>query len=92
MAKKTCRVVVVGNPANTNALICMHWAPKIPKKNFTALSRLDHNRAMIQLALKTGTNVSDIKKVAIWGNHSSTMFPDLRNALVSTKPAITLVS
>lgn len=71
-AKKTIKVLVVGNPANTNALICSHYAPSIPKKNFTALTRLDQNRAISQLAEKTGSRVEDIKNVIIWGNHSLT--------------------
>lgn len=81
-AKKTCKVLVVGNPANTNALIAAQCAPSIPKENFSALTRLDHNRAQAQLALKLGkkcnaiVSAQDIKNVTIWGNHSSTQYPD----------------
>jgi len=90
-AKRTCKTIVVGNPANTNAMICQHYAPGIPAENFTAMTRLDHNRALTQLALKTGSKVTDIKKLAIWGNHSPTMYPDIRNATVSGKAAPSLV-
>merc|ERR1711970_1618257 len=69
-AKKTCKILVVGNPANTNALICSHYAPTIPKENFSAMTRLDQNRAAAQLALKAGCKVQEVKKVTIWGNHS----------------------
>merc|ERR1719389_670680 len=75
-AKKSVKVLVVGNPANTNALICSHFAPSIPKPNFSAMTRLDQNRAAAQLALKAGVEVAAVKKVTIWGNHSSTQFPD----------------
>jgi len=85
-AKPTVKVLVVGNPANTNCLIAMHNAPNIPKENFTAMTRLDHNRALAQIANRTDSHVNDIKKVAIWGNHSSTMYPDLTNATVKGKP------
>merc|ERR1712203_710301 len=74
-AKKTCKILVVGNPANTNALICSHYAPSIPKENFSAMTRLDQNRAAAQLANKLGVPISAVKKVTIWGNHSSTQFP-----------------
>jgi len=90
-AKRTCKTIVVGNPANTNAMICQHYAPGIPAENFTAMTRLDHNRALTQLALKTGSKVTDIKKLAIWGNHSPTMYPDIRNATVQGKAAPSLV-
>merc|ERR1712111_62942 len=73
-------VLVVGNPANTNALICSHYAPSIPKENFSAMTRLDQNRAAAQLAAKLGQPISAIKKVTIWGNHSSTQFPDASQA------------
>merc|ERR1712098_490483 len=79
-AKKSVKVLVVGNPANTNALICSHYAPSIPKENFSAMTRLDQNRAAGQLALKLGKPVNSIKKVTIWGNHSSTQFPDASQA------------
>lgn len=90
-AKRDCKTIVVGNPANTNCLICSHYAPGIPEENFTAMTRLDHNRALTQLALKTGSKVTDIKQMAIWGNHSPTMYPDLRNTKVNGKDALTLV-
>src|SRR6184192_3403296 len=70
------RVLVVGNPANTNALIAMSNAPDVPRERFTAMTRLDHNRAITQLAKKTGAAVNDITNMAIWGNHSPTMYPD----------------
>eukprot|EP00350_Pseudokeronopsis_sp_OXSARD2_P008017 CAMPEP_0170545262 /NCGR_PEP_ID=MMETSP0211-20121228/3715_1 /TAXON_ID=311385 /ORGANISM="Pseudokeronopsis sp., Strain OXSARD2" /LENGTH=286 /DNA_ID=CAMNT_0010849117 /DNA_START=213 /DNA_END=1073 /DNA_ORIENTATION=- len=76
-AKKSIRVLVVGNPANTNALICSNYAPSINRRNFTALTRLDQNRAVSQLSEKTGVKVDDIKNVTIWGNHSLTQFPDI---------------
>jgi len=83
-ASPDVKVLVVGNPANTNALICAKYAAdKIPAKNFTAMTRLDHNRATAQVALKTGVNVGDVKNVIIWGNHSSTQFPDVRHANVT---------
>jgi len=83
-ASPDVKVLVVGNPANTNALICAKYAAdKIPAKNFTAMTRLDHNRATAQIALKTGVNVGDVKNVIIWGNHSSTQFPDVRHANVT---------
>jgi len=85
-AKKTVKVLVVGNPANTNALICSHYAPSIPKENFSAMTRLDQNRASAQLAEKTGSAISDVKKVTIWGNHSSTQFPDISQATVKGAP------
>merc|ERR1712113_248774 len=65
-AKKTCKILVVGNPANTNALICSHYAPSIPKENFSAMTRLDQNRAAAQLALKVGARVQDVRKMTIW--------------------------
>ncbi|OMJ91963.1 hypothetical protein SteCoe_5398 [Stentor coeruleus] len=76
-AKKTVKVLAVGNPVNTNALIAMSNAPSIPKENFTAMTRLDHNRALCQLATYLNTEVHNIEKLVIWGNHSPTMFPDL---------------
>jgi len=85
------KTIVVGNPANTNALICQNYAPDIPAENFTAMTRLDHNRAATQLALKTGSAVTDIKKMAIWGNHSPTMYPDIRNTTVKGQAAPELV-
>jgi len=86
------RVLVVGNPANTNALIAMNNAPDIPRERFTAMTRLDHNRAMAQLAKKTGTTVQDIKKMTIWGNHSATQYPDLFHAEVNGKNAAEAVN
>jgi len=80
-AKKSVKVLVVGNPANTNALITSNFAPSLPKTAFTALTRLDQNRAKFQLAKKLGKPVSSIKKVAIWGNHSSTQYPDCNHAV-----------
>ena len=82
-AKKSVKVLVVGNPANTNALICSHYAPSIPKENFSAMTRLDQNRAAGQLSLKIGEPITSIKKVTIWGNHSSTQFPDASQATVN---------
>ena len=84
-AKKSVKVLVVGNPANTNALICSHYAPSIPKENFSAMTRLDQNRAAAQLANKAGVGVADVKNVIIWGNHSSTQFPDAAHATISGK-------
>ena len=75
-------MLVVGNPANTNALIAMNHAPDVPNERFTAMMRLDHNRAISQLAAKTGASVSEITKMTIWGNHSATQYPDLFNAEV----------
>ncbi len=81
------KVLVVGNPANTNALIAMSNAPDVPNERFTAMVRLDHNRAIAQLAAKTGTTVSDITNMTIWGNHSTTQYPDLVNAKVKGSSA-----
>jgi len=85
------RVLVVGNPANTNALIASANAPNIPKSQFTAMTRLDHNRAMAQLAEKTGCTVTDIRQMTIWGNHSATQYPDIHHASVAGKAATELV-
>lgn len=90
-ASKNIKVLVVGNPANTNALITQRNAPSIDPRNFTAMMRLDHNRAMTQIAQKTGATVNHVKKMTIWGNHSATQYPDLFNAIVDGKPAIDLV-
>jgi len=87
-ASRDIKVLVVGNPANTNALITQRNAPDIDAKNFTAMTRLDHNRAMTQLAIKTGTTVNDVTNMTIWGNHSATQYPDLFNAKVNGQPAI----
>jgi malate dehydrogenase len=82
VANRNVRVLVVGNPANTNAYIAMKSAPELPRKNFTAMLRLDHNRALSQIAAKTGKPVASIKKLAVWGNHSPTMYPDYRFATI----------
>jgi malate dehydrogenase len=91
VADRTLRVLVVGNPANTNALIASRNAPGLDARAFTAMTRLDHNRALSQLAEKTGVHVNDIKRLTIWGNHSATQYPDLSHALVKGKPASGLV-
>ncbi len=91
VASRDVRVLVVGNPANTNALIAQRNAPSLPPGRFTAMTRLDHNRSRAQLAQKTGTAVVDIKKLIIWGNHSATQYPDLRHATVAGKPALSVV-
>jgi len=91
VADRNVRVLVVGNPANTNSLIAMKNAPSLDPKRFTAMVRLDHNRALSQLAEKTGTHVTDLRKVIIWGNHSATQYPDLHHATVAGKPALSLV-
>ncbi|XP_014250216.1 malate dehydrogenase, cytoplasmic [Cimex lectularius] len=85
-AKKSVKVLVVGNPANTNALMCAKFAPSIPKENFSAMTRLDQNRAQAALATKLGVPVDQVKNVYIWGNHSSTQFPDAFHASVNGKP------
>lgn len=90
-ASREVKVVVVGNPANTNANAAMINAPDLSPKNFTALTRLDHNRALAQLAAKTNSDVSDIKKMIIWGNHSTTQYPDLSHTTVKGKAAHDLV-
>ncbi len=90
-ASRDIKVLVVGNPANTNALIASANAPDIPKANFTAMTRLDHNRAMAQLAAKTDKHVSDIGRMTIWGNHSATQYPDISNATVAGDAASSLV-
>jgi malate dehydrogenase len=86
------KVLVVGNPANTNALIAQAAAPDVPAERFTSMTRLDHNRAISQLAAKTGAAVSDIKKMTIWGNHSATQYPDIFHAEVAGKGAAELVN
>ncbi len=90
-ASKDVRVLVVGNPANTNALIASSNAPDIDPANFTAMTRLDHNRALAQLAGKAGCHVNDIRRMTIWGNHSATQYPDVSHAEVRGKPAASLV-
>ncbi|MFM2045929.1 MAG: hypothetical protein RL383_6 [Actinomycetota bacterium] len=91
-ARKDVKVLVVGNPANTNALIAMNNAKGLDPRRFTAMTRLDHNRAVSQLAAKTGKPVSSIKKMTIWGNHSSTQYPDLFHCEVDGKNAASLVN
>ena len=86
------RVLVVGNPANTNALIAASHAPDVPKSRFTAMTRLDHNRALSQLASKTGSTVSDISKLTIWGNHSATQYPDIFHAEIKGENAAAVVN
>ncbi|WP_353189944.1 malate dehydrogenase [Pandoraea pnomenusa] len=85
VASRNVKVLVVGNPANTNAYIAMKSAPNLPKENFTAMLRLDHNRALSQLAAKTGKPVASIEKLAVWGNHSPTMYADYRFATIDGK-------
>jgi len=91
-AKKSVKVLVVGNPANTNALIASHYAPSLPKKNFTALTRLDQNRAVSQLADKTSSRVEDIKNVVIWGNHSLTQYPSVQYGKIGDQSIIKAVA
>jgi malate dehydrogenase len=91
VADRNVRVLVVGNPANTNSLIAQRNAPGLNQRNFTAMVRLDHNRALAQLAEKTGSHITKIKKVTIWGNHSATQYPDLHTATVDGKEALSLV-
>eukprot|EP00741_Cyanophora_paradoxa_P022320 tig00021441_g21549.t1 len=91
VAKKTCKVVVVGNPANTNCLIAATYAPNLDPRNFSAMTRLDHNRGLGQLAKKCNVGVDQISKFAIWGNHSPTMYPDISHCLIDGKPAKSLV-
>ena len=88
VASRDIKVLVVGNPANTNALIAQRNAPDIDPRQFTAMTRLDHNRAMAQLGNKLGKSINDVKKMTIWGNHSSTQYPDLHHCEVDGKPAI----
>src|SRR3569623_802857 len=91
VADRNVKVLVVGNPANTNALIARANAPDLAPRNFPALTRLDHNRALSQLAEKTGSHVTAIKKMTIWGNHSSTQYPDISHTTVAGKAASSLV-
>ena len=90
-ASREIKVLVVGNPANTNALITQRNAPDIDPRQFTAMTRLDHNRAMSQIANKTGSTINDVTHMTIWGNHSATQYPDLHEAKVSGRSAIELV-
>ncbi len=91
VASRDIKVLVVGNPANTNALICQRNAPDIDPRNFTAMTRLDHNRAVTQLAQQTGRDLSEVSRMTVWGNHSSTQYPDLFHARVGDAAAIDLV-
>lgn len=90
-ASRDVKVLVVGNPANTNSLIAQRNAPDIDPRQFTAMTRLDHNRAIAQLANKTGKHVTDVAGLAIWGNHSATQYPDIHEATVAGEPAMSLV-
>ncbi len=90
-ASRNVKILVVGNPANTNALITLKNAPDLNPANITAMMRLDHNRALAQLATKTGVTVSDIQNLCVWGNHSTTQYPDLHHATVAGKPAMELI-
>jgi malate dehydrogenase len=92
VASRDIKVLVVGNPANTNSLICQRNAPSIDPRNFTAMTRLDHNRALTQLAQKVGSHNSNVTHMTIWGNHSSTQYPDLHNTKVDGKAALESVS
>ena len=92
VAADDVRIAVTGNPANTNALIAQNNAPDIPKERFSALTRLDHNRAISQLAKKAGAKVTDIKKITIWGNHSATQYPDIFHAEIDGKNAAEVVN
>lgn len=91
-ASRDIRVLVVGNPANTNTLIALNNAPDIKPQNFTSMMRLDHNRSLAQLAKKTGCPVADIRRMTVWGNHSTTQYPDISHCLVDKTPARELVS
>ena len=92
VANRNVKVLVVGNPANTNAYIAMKSAPSLPKQNFTAMLRLDHNRALSQLATRTGKPVSSIEKMVVWGNHSPTMYPDIRFTTIAGQAAKPMVN
>ena len=92
VAKRDVKVLVVGNPANTNAYIAMKSAPDLPRDSFTAMLRLDHNRALSQLATRTGKPVDSIEKLIVWGNHSPTMYPDYRFATIGGQPAPKVVN
>ena len=92
VASRNVKVLVVGNPANTNAYIAMKSAPSLPRENFTAMLRLDHNRALTQIAQKTGTQVKDIEKLTVWGNHSPTMYADYRFASIGGKSVKQLIN
>jgi len=91
-AKKDVKVLVVGNPCNTNALICMNSAPDVPRENFFAMTRLDENRAKSQLAHKAGVPVSQVSNLGIWGNHSATQYPDFYNARIGDRPVTDVIA
>ena len=91
VAAKAIKVLVVGNPANTNALIAQRNAPTINPRQFTAMTRLDHNRSMTQIAQKTGKTINDVKQMTIWGNHSATKYPDLHHSLIDGVAAMDLI-
>jgi malate dehydrogenase len=90
-AADDCRVLVVGNPANTNCLIAMNNCDRLPEKNFTAMTRLDHNRALAQVAAKAGVPVTDVTRMTIWGNHSATQYPDIFHAEIGGRPAMDVI-
>ncbi|MDP2821954.1 MAG: malate dehydrogenase [Sulfuritalea sp.] len=92
VAARDIKVLVVGNPANTNALIAMNSARSLPREQFTSMMRLDHNRAVSQLAIRTGHAVTEVEKMAVWGNHSPTMYPDIRFATVAGQNAVAMVN
>jgi malate dehydrogenase len=91
VASRDVRVLVVGNPANTNSLIAQRNAPSLPPHRFTAMTRLDHNRGLAQLTEKSGSPLTEVKRVIIWGNHSATQYPDLHHATVAGRPALSVV-
>ncbi len=91
VASRNVRVLVVGNPANTNSLIAQRNAPSLPARNFTAMTRLDHNRGLALAAEKTGSAVSQVRRFTVWGNHSATQYPDLHHATIGGRPALSLV-
>jgi malate dehydrogenase len=91
VASRDVRILVVGNPANTNSLITQHNAPSLPPHRFTAMTRLDHNRGLAQLTEKSGAPLAEVKKIIIWGNHSATQYPDLHHATVRGVPALSVV-
>ncbi len=91
-AKRSVKVLVVGNPANTNAYIAMKSAPSLPKTSFTSMMRLDHNRALSQAASRSGKPISSIEKMVVWGNHSPTMYPDIRFATIAGQPASKVIN
>ena len=91
-AEDDVKVLVVGNPANTNCLIAMSNAPDVPRERFTSMMRLDHNRARAQLARKVGSHVRDVRRMTVWGNHSTTQYPDISHAMVGERPATELVT